>query len=402
LQQALSYEAPLLAFMQRGAYYAKKITKIPGAVLYPVGIGPLGIETTRKNELMIHYRNDFINDGQTEAEGLFFGQKSDAAYCAVNLSMQFYHTYDAAFARRVYPYIKAVAIFWQHYLKRENDRYVIENDAIHEGTIGTKNPILSLGLVPMVLQTAIDMSILLGVDQDLRYDWKEKKERIAAYSVQLRNGKEVFRYSEKGTDWVDGNTLGIQHIYPAGQIGLNSDSTLLQLARNTIAEMQRWNDQNGSNSFFPAAVRIGYNADTILAKLHDYSTYTYSNGFQRNNPHGIENCSTVPNTINEMLCMSNQNELRLFEVWPREQDASFFSIRCEGAFLVTSMLRNREVQFVKIMSEKGRICNLQNPWPGKLVLVKSNKRKTEKLNGKKVKIKTVPGEELLITVYKNS
>ena len=296
-------------------------------------------------------------------------------------------------------YIKAVAIFWQHYLKKENERYVIENDAIHEGTIGTKNAILSLGLVSMVLQTAIDMSSLLGVDKQLRDDWKEKKENIADFPVQIRNGKKVFRYSEKGTDWWSDNTLGVQHIYPAGQIGLGSDSSLLQLARNTIAEMQRWKDFNGSNSFFPAAVRVGYSADSILSKLYDYSMHTYSNGFQLNNPHGIENCSTVPNTVNEMLCMSNQNNLRVFEIWPKEQDASFSSIRCEGAFLVSAAIKNSEVQFVKIKSEKGRTCNLQNPWPGKWVLVKSNKKKTEKRSGQEIQIITTPGEELLITVH---
>ena len=396
LQQALSYEAPLLAFMRRGDYYSKKITQISSGVLYPVGIGPLGIETTRKNELMTQFRKDYIKNGQTEDEGLFFGQKSDAAYCAVNFSMQFYRTYDIVFAKRVYPYIKAVAIFWQHYLKKENERYVIENDAIHEGTIGTKNPILSLGLVSMVLQTAVDMSILLGVDQDLRNDWKEKKEKIAAYPVQIRNGKEVFRYSEKGTDWWDGNTLGIQHIYPAGQIGLTSDSSLLYIARNTVDEMQRWKDFNGSNSFFPAAVRIGYNADTILAKLYDYSIHTYPNGFQLNNPHGIENCSTVPNTINEMLCMSNQNLLRVFEVWPKEKDASFSNIRSEGAFLVSSSLKNKQVEYIKIRSEKGRICVLQNPWPGTL-LIKSNKRTTVKKTGDRIQLPTLAGEELIIT-----
>lgn len=398
LQQALPYEAPLLAFMPRGKYYANKITHIPGAVLYPVGIGPLGIETTRKNELMIKHSSNYIKSRQAEDEGLFFGQKSNAAYCAVNFSMQFYRTYDVAFAKRVYPYMKTVAVFWQQYLKKDGDRYIIENDAIHEGTIGTKNAILSLGLVRMVLQTTIDMSVLLGVDKDLRSDWKEKKEKLATYPVQIRNGKKVFRYSEEGTDWWGDNTLGIQHIYPAGQIGLNSDSGLLQLAHNTIDEMKRWKDYNGSNSFFPAAVRVGYNADTILVKLHDYSLHTYPNGFQLNNPHGIENCSTVPNTINEMLCMSNQDVLRVFEIWPENQDASFSAIRCEGAFLVSAVLQNREVQFVKIYSEKGRNCNFKNPWPGKEVSVKSNKRKTEKHSGDLIQLKTSAGEELLITV----
>lgn len=397
LDQALPYEAPIIDFMPRGEYYSAKIAAIPIGSLYPVGIGPLGIETTRKNEIMSRYSSGFIERGETEDEGLFFGQKSNAAYCATNLSMRFYRTYDPVYTKRIYPFIRSVAVFWQHYLKKENGRYIIENDAIHEGTIGTKNPILSLGLVPMVLKTAIDMSVLLNVDAELRSDWQEKHDQIANYSVQVRNGKTVFRYSEKGTEWWENNTLGIQHIYPSGQIGLNSDPKLLEIARNTIAEMNRWQDFNGSNSLFPAAVRVGYSADTILNRLRDYCLHTYPNGFQLDNPHGIENCSTVPNTINEMLCMSHQNVLRVFAVWPKDKDASFSNIRCEGAFLATAELKNKSVKFLKIISEKGRTLVLQNPWPGKALQIKSNKRPIMRKTGAEISLPTSAGEELIIT-----
>ncbi|AOW10317.1 glycosyl hydrolase family 95 catalytic domain-containing protein [Flavobacterium gilvum] len=381
LLQAKPYEAPLLDFIPRGKVYSEKLTSIPNGILYPVGIGPLGIETVRTKP----------------DDALFLGQKSNTAYCATNLAAMFYRTYDKEYAKRVYPFVKATAIFWQHYLKKDGNRYIIENDAIHEGTYGTVNPILSLGLVPMVLKTAIDMSVLLGVDGDLRSDWKDKADHISKYTTQVRNGKTVFRYSEKGTDWWNDNTLGIQQIYPAGQIGLDSDPKLLEIAHNTIDEMHRWKDFNGSNSFFPAAVRIGYDSETILKNLREYSLHTYSNGFQLNNPHGIENCSTVPNTINEMLCMSNQNVLRVFPVWPKEKEALFANIRSEGAFLVSSELKNKVVVYIKIHSDKGRECVLQNPWPGQELLIKSNKKADVTKKGDRVTIPTVEGEELVIT-----
>lgn len=388
LAQAMPYYEPLLNFMQRGKYYSTKIAQIPEGILYPVGIGPLGIETTRKTKLMGY---------EDEYDGLFFGQKSNAMYCAVTMSMHFYKTYDVGFAKKVYPYIKSVAVFWQHYLKKEGDRYIIENDAIHEGTIGTMNPILSLGMVPMLLKTAIDMSALLKTDVALRDNWKEKIAHLSTYTFQEKNGKTVFRYSEKGTAWWNDNTLGIQHIYPAGQIGLESDSTLLQVAKNTMDVMRRWKDYNGSNSFFPAAVRVGYNADTILTKLRDYSLHTYPNGFQLGNPHGIENCSTVPNTINEMLCMSNQNVLRVFAVWPKEKDAAFANIRCDGAFLVSAELKNQVVKYIQLVSEKGREAVLQNPWKGSTLSFTSNKRKSWRQKGERIKFSTLVGETLHIS-----
>lgn len=397
LRQAIPFEAPVLDFMKRGKYYSAKITRIPDGVLYPVGIGPLGIETTRRNGIMDKYMHGYISGGQVEDEGLFFGQKSNAAYCAVNFSQAFYRTYDQQFARRVYPLIKAVAVFWQHYVKKEGDRYVIGNDAIHEGTTGNKNPILSLGLVRMVLQTAVDMSQILGQDAALKTKWKNIRDSLSTFPLQTRNGKTVFRYSEEGPAWWPDNTLGIQHIYPAGQIGLDSDTALLQASVNTINEMHRWQDFNGSNSFFPAAVRIGYDADSILKALRRYSQHTYPNGFQYGNPHGIENCSTVPNTINEMLCMSNQQVLRVFKVWPPDADASFANLRSEGAFLISSALRQGKVQYVKIVSEQGRPLTLENPWPGSPLLITSNKKPKWETAGGRVTLSTLKGEILMIT-----
>lgn len=84
----------------------------------------------------------------------------------------------------------------------------------------------------------------------------------------------------------------------------------------------------------PRAVRVGYDPTVILEALRRYVGHTYPNGFQLGNPHGIENQSTVPNTINEMLCMSHvpvgapqaEPVLRVFPVWPREMDASFTNV----------------------------------------------------------------------------
>jgi hypothetical protein len=396
IEQAIPCNMPILAARQRGEYYSRKLCGIEGGILLPVGIGPLGIETTRKNQIVIEHRSHWISEGSMEDEGLFFGQKSNSSYCIVNMANHFYTTYDEAYTKLYYPFVRGVATFWEHYLKFENGRYVIYNDAIHEGTIGTKNPILSLGLIPLVMRTAIDMSAELKVDPDRAEKWEHIIDHLSDYPYQERDGKKVFRYSEKGTAWWENNTLGIQHIYPAGQIGPDSDPGLLQTARNTIHVMQRWIDFNGSNSFFPAAVRVGYDADKILEQLHRYIENTYPNGFQLNNPHGIENLSTVPNTINEMLCMGHGNILRIFPVWPKNRDARFFHLRKEGAFLVSSQLKDGEVKYVEIFSEKGKPCNLLNPWPDKKIRISRSEGTASSLEGKLLQIKTHAGENLLL------
>ena len=139
LEQAGPEDAPFLDFMPRARWYAENVTKTRG-VLYPVGIGPLGIETTLGEKYG-------IDIGGAEQGGLFLHQRSNAAYCLVNIAQRWRCSYDPAYAKQVYPLVLAVADFWEDYLKFADGKYQIHGDAIHELSGWNNNPILTLGLV---------------------------------------------------------------------------------------------------------------------------------------------------------------------------------------------------------------------------------------------------------------
>jgi len=379
LEQAEPYYRPILALIERGKYYSGKIDGIPEGVLYPVGIGPVGIETTRWSQFMIDNSPGWRESENIRADGMFWGQKSNASYCVANMAMQFYRTWDEDFARRVYPFVKAAATFWEYYVTPEDGHYSIYNDAVHEQTVGDKNNTLSLGFVRQTLQLALDMSEFLNADADRREHWIEIRDHIADYPLMEREGKTIFRLTEKGLDYRPDNSLAIQQVYPGEQIGLDSPPLLLEIARNTLMT-RNWLDDNANNSIFPAAVRLGINPDTILYHLNRFVENAAPNGFQYNNPHGIETWSTVPNTINEMLCMGHQDLVRLFPVWPRNKDARFHQIRVQGAFLVSAELKNGQVEHVSIFSEQGRKLRLLDPWTGEIREMPTEKGKTYHFN----------------------
>jgi len=408
LKQGDPQDAPILDFRQRGKWYADKVTETRG-VLYPVGVGPLGIESTFEHD-------NYKNSPNQEKGGLFFQQRSNAAYCLVNIAQRWRTTYDPVYGKKVYALVKDVAEFWEDYLTFEDGRYIIYGDAIHEGSGQNSNPILSLGLINNAFDLALDMSRELSVDTDKQSKWKHIIDHLSGFSTQEKNGKTVFRYTETGTAWWRDNTLGIQQIYPGNTIGLDSEAKLLEVSRNTLSVMNRWKDFNGANSFFPAAVRVGYDPVVILEKLTAYCLDSYPNGFKLNNPHGIENFSTVPNTINMMLCMSHvpvgnahlqgmahdkpqdrrESLIRLFPVWPKDKDAKFENIRCWGAFLVSSELLDGKIQYVKLTSERGRDCTMVNPWPGKDVIVYRQSKAIKTLSGDRFTFKTYQGELLIL------
>ncbi len=374
IEQADTFEQPVLAFMERGKAYAKKELNVRG-VYYPVGIGAKGI--------------------QTSSPRAFLGQKCNAPYCLVNMAMRWYHTYDLDYAKKVYPFVVEVANFWEDYLKFENGRYVVYNDSIQENSGPDFNSALSLGLVYNTFTLALDMSSELGVDKERQEKWRHILKHLSKFPTFQKDGATVFRYSEKGTAWIDGNSVGLQHIYPCGAIGLDDDPKLLEIARNSIAARGRpWANDNGENSHYPAAVRVAFDPATILDKLRILCSTS------RKMPNGLpedpEQCSTVPNTINEMLCMSHRQVLRVFPVWPKNKDARFWSLRAEGAFLVSSGLEGGKVQYVKISSERGRDCTLVNPWPAAAVAVYRDGKKVETLKGGRIVIKTKTGTTVVL------
>lgn len=393
LEQADPHDTPMLDFLDRATWHCKEIFGYDG-VMFPVGIGPKGIETTYNSKKYVKRGDRYV-----ENKGLFFGQRTNGAYALVNMAPRWYTTYDPAYGKKIYPLVLSIATFWESYVTwdAKNNRFIIEKDSIHEGSGKDLNSCLSIGLVRNALLLAIDLSNELKIDIERQEKWNHILKHLAGYTFQEKKGKKVFRYAEKGTSWWKNNTLGIQQIYPVGQIHLDSDPKLLEVSRNTIDVMNRWQDSNGSNSFFPAAARVGYDPEIILKELRNYSKHTYPNGFQAGNPHGIENLSTTHNTINEMLCMGHKGVIRLFPVWPKTKNASFTNIRCWGAFLVTGSLKNGKVQPVTILSEKGKDCTMVNPWPGKSVQLTRNGKTTKTLKGERFTFKTETGESIVVT-----
>jgi hypothetical protein len=348
---SLPFYQAINEFVPRGRKIAEK--KGWKGVHFPVSIGPWGM--------------------CPEGDDNDFGQRSDAAYSALNFIWYYQYTQDKEWLRNSgYNFLREVADFWEDYLKLEKGRYIIYNDSIHEGSGADMNGLLSLGLVRTLFKNMLVMSADLGVDENRRAKWQDICGKLSAFPTQERNGKTVFRYTEKGMDWCDNNTLGIQHIFPAGAIGLDSDPKLLEISRNMVDAMARWEDGNGSSSWYTCCARIGYDPKTMLARMRQMTDRnSMPNKLLAFGGGGIENVAGF-HGITEMLLQSHDGVLRLFPCWPKDQDARFGGLRTVGAFLVSAELKSGIVTGVKIVSEKGKDCTVVNPWPGSKVQLVCN------------------------------
>lgn len=385
------YEAPLLRFMPQGERNAREYLSCRG-IYYPVGIGPLGLNTSAAPSL--------------EHDELFLGQKSDAAYGAVIPILRWNATRDPAYAARVYPYVRAVVGFFEDYMTLEDGRYVIRNDAIHEVPFywaGFKygceddystdtNNLLTLGLVRMALAAAADMAASLGADADKAAQWRDMLQIISPFPTFMYKGKEVFRYTETGRAWCKGNSLCIQHIFPAGQIGLASSAQLLRIARNTFTVEDRALDDNGANSYLPAGARIGIDEAYLRQALHRHiEAFRLPNGLFDHAGGGVEHNAMTVTTLNEMLLQSHEGVVRLFPVW--RSDAYFENLRADGAFLVSAGQKDGMVVSARVTSERGGTLRLENPFAA--VEVRRADGTAERFAGE-IRVHMQPGETIEI------
>jgi hypothetical protein len=149
-----------------------------------------------------------------------------------------------------------------------------------------------------------------------------------------------------------------------------------------------------------AAARVGYNPQTLMNNLKTNfiaNRGSYQNLHLSTGGGGIENLNIVPPMVTEMLLQSHQHVIRVFNNWPTNLDASFGNLRAYGAFLVSSELKAGTVQYIRIVSEKGRPATVRNPWSGKNVTIYRNGIKGNNLSGEKLNL-TTSAKELIVLV----
>ncbi|MCU0873033.1 MAG: hypothetical protein MUE50_11900 [Pirellulaceae bacterium] len=376
-----------------------------------------------------------------------YDMKSHNALAIAPVADRWYRTFDDDYALRVYPLVRGVARFWEHDLVLDGGRYVLIDDAVAESGFFADSPCRNnsggLGVIRGALQTAIDMSESLGLDVPLRAKWREILQRLSDYPIkpanhilvrdvrdpdipplrlsdvlppELGGDRPLLCTEETGNEWFIGFNASLYGAYPMGVVGLDSDPKLLAAAHNTIrarsflesaagrkwAEEHKlqnapvgrgaWNDNNGGALFTVAAIRVGYDPEEIWKQSLKARSPSPSGFIWQ----GIESLMFYPAVLQEMMLQSHENVLRFFRCWPKrsQPNASFHDLWGHGAFRCSATLRDGVVTEVHIVSEKGRECTVENPWPDKRVRLIRRGQRAEVVAGSRLNIKTTRNETL--------
>lgn len=410
------YDTPILEYMENAKKFARDILNCRG-VYYPVGIGPKGFcpamypLTAEKMQFYYHTPETNIENGY-----MFLGQKSNAVFASLNMLLRYYYTYDTEYANKVYPFLREVADFWEDYLKFENGRYVSYNDNVGEvgpwqgkdwkKNYGDINPVGSLGYLRIFFKGILEISSDLKIDTDRHEKWKHILENLSAIPTREVDGR-VRIIGSEGGDGSGSRMIGARPgtmwclLYPLPAFDKNSEPRLMEILRS---EANLWNEQQwdhahsgGFEIIFSSAVRLGMDPVFILDKLSNrLKNGSYPNLWVPSGGGGVETLNAVPAAINEMLLQSYEGVIRVFPSWIKTKDAGFTTLRAMGAFLVSSSLKQGKVEHIYILSEKGRVCTVENPWGDSGVTLVRDGKAAENLTGRLIKFETRPNEKITI------
>ncbi len=251
-EQSDTHDAPYLDLLELAQEMSRRLLGHEGAY-YPLGLGPHGCVS----------------------EALLLNMKSPAVHGALNMLQRYFLTEDEAYARRIYPFLKSVATFWEHDLVERDGIYHVVGDGMHERISRQireegqpEDPVNTLGYLRTFFAQLPLIAQRLQLDADKITYWRHIASHLAPFptgtirditdnptlwaeadvpltelvSEELLDAP-VYYDEGKGGKWSLHFPGNVMQIYPAGAIGLGSDPEERKVAYNTVkahAEMEAY------------------------------------------------------------------------------------------------------------------------------------------------------------------
>ena len=306
-----------------------------------------------------------------------WGMHGDAAWLATVYVNNWNYTRNATWASETaYPWLLAVAHYWDNTLVYENGYYNDIGSAQEEQSSYILNAIGDLADIAAVYNTLIDMNASGAVTSsasDLAL-WKKEVANLAPLPTYTSGGLTYYN----GTQDAPGGSLGLYGVNPAvwsPTIGLGSTPAQIQAMQNTIYAngSYGWYGGNFVAWSFPASARMGlpdtYNrfAAALGGRLNE-PTLLRSNGTVVQGGGGSETMGSIE-TVDEMLLSSYDGVLRFYPAWPMARTVSFSDMGATGGFSVSSSLSGGVIGATTVVSNAGRSLTIAQPYPGAKITI---------------------------------
>lgn len=337
------------------------------------------------------------------------------------LSQHFYlhwrYSMDRDFLKEeAYPWIKEVALFFEDIsVKDENGLRKLPISAspeIHnnnkEAWFGeTTN--FDLAAIRWTYEKAAEMALELGKEED-EAKWNNLLKQWPNFAIHETEGLMLapgHRYEESHRHFSH-----LMAFHPYGLIDYSKGEDYKTIVDNTINHLTETGSDYFTGYSFSWLANLqarafdgeaAANTLRIFAENFCLPNSFHVNGEQHNKgyskfkyrPFTLEGNFAFASAVQDMLIQSHTGIIQLFPATPNDwKNVAFETLRTEGAFLVSAKKENGQVSLVHIVSEKGEVLKLKNPFGDSKITVDTDYN----LESGIININTKPNQKINIQI----
>ena len=351
------------------------------------------------------------------------------------------YTKDLSWLRdKAYPMIRGAAeLYRTHPLtKKEADGKYHTNNLGWAETFwgGIRDGINDLASIRGIFPVAIKAAQMLKADANLIPLWQEMLDNLAPYPTNTtpeavgalsKAGEPVYAIGIR-PDTKGKGSAGSDHDPRMMMVNIfdmvNTESKLThpeewQMAMNTltglkVAKRVETNNYDGEplSRFFGEMARMGSDewvkkCFVVYRKYWNSTISKHPNHMRRYDTNEQSQIvdwqqeGTLSEGLSAALLQSGAASpggipvIRVFPAWPKDEDGGF-TLRAKGDFIVTSMIKSGNVNFVEVTSNRGGSCTVRNYWGSQSVDLYRNNRKSETFSADLLTFPTTAGENIVI------
>ena len=341
------------------------------------------------------------------------------AWLAQHFWLHYAYSGDRDFLRdKAWPFMEAVGRFWLGFLEADEEgvlhvpwSYSPEyDDIVRKG----RDAAFDLALVRYLFTAIIEAARQLAMDERATEAYRQALKNLAPLPAD-EDGIQV--YAGVPLEHSHRHFSHLLAIHPLGLLHVEGDEAERDLIERSLAHLRHIGTGHWSGWSFPWAALIACRArrarmahsmlrfytdqvalpNTLQVSVDWRQTgfYTAEHGFINTLEAGFGAAAAVM----EMLLQSWGGKIRLFPCLPDGWgEASFDTLRAEGAFLVSASYRDGLVEWVHIASEAGGECAVHNPWSQSDALLRDLNTGAERsLSGEVLRFATEAGGHYELT-----
>lgn len=232
---------------------------------------------------------------------------------------------------------------------------------------------VDLAFLRFLCQTLLETVDILKVEDEDRPSWENTLRNLTPYHLDVYGGLMV-----RGDVPAESSHRHLSHLFPIHPLHLlNMDNpedkalierSLLVLAANGTGEWMGWSYSQAAMMYIiarhPAVARMLL-LDLIDKILYENTFYMQGSNhdcavtLHHNFGPTIEAALMGASAIMDFMCRSYNNTIYVFDSVPEAWDeASFWHLRTEGAFLVSARRKEGRTEFIALFAEKGGTVRL--------------------------------------------